>query len=348
MNVDVLVVGAGYAGLCASWRLGLRGLRVLCVEAEPMVATHASARNAAIWLPFDDEASTGPLGRASESLLDALCGRPAWLRPRRALVTASDEAHLEPRLAAARACDRAVVRRTREQLHALCPILEEGGAWCGFEVLEAGELDPAAMCEAVRRAAVGVGVAIRTGQAVVALQPHHPEAGVAAQLQHGEWVRAQRAILAAGAWSARLAERIGLGLPLVPLRRHLAVIDTDSETGGTMVWHLDPECYFRPEPGGVLASGCDEEPFEPGLPPVSQERLDEMARRLCALSPRLAPARVRRSWACLRTFAPDRELVVGPDPRAPAIVWFAGFGGRGMTVAPGAAEELARWLHGGP
>ena len=37
--------------------------------------------------------------------------------------------------------------------------------------------------------------------------------------------------------------------------------------------------------------------------------------------------RPRRTWAGLRTFAPDGALVIGADPRSPAFFWLAGQGG---------------------
>ena len=36
---------------------------------------------------------------------------------------------------------------------------------------------------------------------------------------------------------------------------------------------------------------------------------------------------VRSSWAGLRTFAPDRDLVLGPDPGEPTFSWYVGLGG---------------------
>ena len=45
-------------------------------------------------------------------------------------------------------------------------------------------------------------------------------------------------------------------------------------------------------------------------------------------------SRVDRTWAGLRTFAPDRTPVVGFDPRAEGFFWLAGQGGYGIQTAP--------------
>jgi D-arginine dehydrogenase len=55
--------------------------------------------------------------------------------------------------------------------------------------------------------------------------------------------------------------------------------------------------------------------------------------------------RVERSWAGLRTFAPDRSPVAGFDPAVEGFFWLAGQGGYGIQTAPalsGLAASLIR------
>ena len=56
---------------------------------------------------------------------------------------------------------------------------------------------------------------------------------------------------------------------------------------------------------------------------------------------------VRSAWAGLRTFAPDRNPVVGPDPAEPSFVWLAGQGGYGIQTAPALARLAAGLLPAG-
>jgi D-arginine dehydrogenase len=50
----------------------------------------------------------------------------------------------------------------------------------------------------------------------------------------------------------------------------------------------------------------------------------------------------------LRTFAPDRNLVVGEDPEASGFFWMAGQGGYGIQTAPAAARLGAALVLGQP
>jgi glycine/D-amino acid oxidase-like deaminating enzyme len=56
--------------------------------------------------------------------------------------------------------------------------------------------------------------------------------------------------------------------------------------------------------------------------------------------------RLLASWAGLRTFAPDRRLVLGPDPLDASFLWCAGQGGYGFQTACAASRHLAEVLSG--
>jgi D-arginine dehydrogenase len=111
-----------------------------------------------------------------------------------------------------------------------------------------------------------------------------------------------------------------------------------------VLWRLEDEVYFRPESGGILASPCDELAWPAQTPTSDPAALQLLGQKLERTAPLLAHAQVQRAWACLRTFAPDRELVIGADPRLSGLHWLCGLGGRGMSVAPAAAELLAQQI----
>ncbi len=339
-----LVIGGGIAGLAAA-RFLASDRDVTLLEREPLLATHSSARNAQIWLPVDDDASTGRLARRSAELWTELLGHEsAWLR-RTGAVALGDEATL---VSIGRGASLGGVQArpvTDEALRRLAPEVELSGR-SALEIVGAGVFEPSVMMQALASACRDAGVRLQRRAEVVALETRGGRVR-GARLADGQTIDADEVVLAAGAWAGALASSVDVCSSLTPLRRHLVVLDV-ARPSGAIVWSFDPdgEVYWRSESGGVLVSPCDEHAVAPCLPSAEPAALELLAARLESIAPRWVDAPVRTSWACLRTYAEDRELVLGSDPRVSGLAWLAGLGGRGMTVGLAAGELLGRALRG--
>jgi D-arginine dehydrogenase len=156
---------------------------------------------------------------------------------------------------------------------------------------------------------------------------------------------------AAGAWADELAGIAGVRpIGIRPYRRTIAQLRVDPPAPANLPLVVDAlgRFYFKPEAGGRLwLSPHDETPCAPG--DCAPEEID-VARAIDRLE-RVVDwrvERVERSWAGLRSFAPDRRPVYGPDPANPAFFWFAGQGGFGIQTAPAAAKLAAALLLGTP
>jgi D-arginine dehydrogenase len=114
-----------------------------------------------------------------------------------------------------------------------------------------------------------------------------------------------------------------------------------------LVADVDERFYFRPEGPHVLVSPADETPSDPcdARPDESDVALAiERVNEATTLGIRSVVA----SWAGLRTFAPDRNPVVGFDPDVPGLFWLAGQGGYGIQMAPALARLAAARVRGQP
>jgi glycine/D-amino acid oxidase-like deaminating enzyme len=348
MRTRIAIVGGGIAGLSAAYHLARAGASAVTLfEREAMVATHSSARNAAIYVGVSG-GPWGALSRRTRELLDDMLGRARWLRADGFVYAAPEEAMLGPEVALAREAGAPHALLGRRELEARVPVLAGGFAEAGLLLPAAGVLDIHAMTSHLAERAQAAGVRIALGCEVARVRAAAGRiAGL--ELTDGEVVAAEAVVLAPGAWAASLGAGCGAALPLQPLRRHLVQLDPADavDEHGPTVWALgEGEVYFRPESGGLLASPCDEVPWPPSLPPTDAEALDRLADRLAKLAPALGLASLRRSWACLRTFAPDRFPVIGPDPRLEGLYWLAALGGSGMSVGVGAGELLAALVAG--
>lgn len=336
-----VVIGGGIAGLGAAWQLA-SDREVILLERETALATHSSARNAQIWLPTDTDATTGALARRSAELLTSLLGSEReWLRRDGAIVMVDDEERARAIREGAHRAGLRAVGLSRSALRERAPEIEVDAIPLAIE--GAGVFEPSVMLDALARAARAAGVTIRTGAGAAEID-RRGRAIRGVVLESGERVPCDEVVIAAGAWSRALGNTAGVDEPLIPLRRHLVVIEA---TARSVVWCFGgDEVYWRPESGGVLVSPCDEVPCDPGLPPSDPAVLELLASRLARTAPSFVDAPVRTSWACQRTYAPDRELVLGPDPRVDGLAWLGGLGGRGMTVGTAAAELCAEAMRG--
>jgi D-arginine dehydrogenase len=347
MRDRIVIVGGGIAGLAAAYHLVRGGATsVTLFEREALVATHSSARNAAIYVGVSSGA-WGDLSRRSRELLDDMLGRARWLQANGFIYVAPDEAMLREEVALARAAGAPHKALGRREVEARVPLLTGGFTGAGLLLPEAGVIDIHLITSHLAQRAQAAGARIVVGQEIArVLVSGGRTHGV--ELTGGEVVSADAVVLAPGAWASALGASCGAALPLQPLRRHLAQLDPADpvDEHGPTVWALGVEVYFRPESGGVLASPCDEVPWPPSLPPTDAGALEKLADRLAQLAPGLGLAALRRAWACLRTFAPDRVPVIGADPRVGGLYWLAAFGGSGMSVGVGAGELLAALMAG--
>jgi D-arginine dehydrogenase len=156
---------------------------------------------------------------------------------------------------------------------------------------------------------------------------------------------------AAGAWGDLVASRAGVPpVGLQPMRRSIAVVPVPAghdARGWALVASAAEDWYAKPDGGRLWVSPADEDPVEPhdAWPDdmVLAEGIDRFGRMV-----EMEVTRVERSWAGLRTFAPDRTPVVGPEPTAEGFHWLCGQGGYGIQTAPALSRLAADLVLGLP
>jgi D-arginine dehydrogenase len=83
------------------------------------------------------------------------------------------------------------------------------------------------------------------------------------------------------------------------------------------------------------------------MPALDPEAEDLLVDKLLKHAPGLADISLRRSWACLRTFAPDRLPVIGWDPEIDGLFHVSGLGGFGVTTSLAIGDVASTLICGG-
>jgi D-arginine dehydrogenase len=106
---------------------------------------------------------------------------------------------------------------------------------------------------------------------------------------------------------------------------------------------IDESFYFKPDAGQLLGSPANADPTSPH--DVLPEELDiALGIHHIESATTLQIRRPTATWAGLRSFVADGEMVIGADPDCPGLFWLAGQGGYGIQSAAGASELAAALL----
>ncbi len=352
IRCDVLVIGAGIAGASIAAELAPH-VRVVIAEREDVAGYHTTGRSAALYVASYGNAPVRALTAASRPFYDAppegFADHPL-LGDRGCLYIATrDQLGALAALEAELTATGVEVRRiTGEAARAMVPVLRESVAEALLEP-GAADIDVGALHQGYLRRARAAGVELRLSARLRALKREGDH--WRADLADGETVEAGIVVNAAGAWADEVATLAGAKpLGMTPCRRTALIIDAP-EGAEIAAWpaviDADEQFYFKPESGRLLVSPADETACEPC--DAAPEELDvAIAVDRLQTAADIPVRRVLRSWAGLRTFAPDRTPVIGFAPEAPGFFWFAGQGGYGMQIAPAAARLGAALALGKP
>jgi D-amino-acid dehydrogenase len=166
------------------------------------------------------------------------------------------------------------------------------------------------------------------------------EGGVTVQVA-GRTIRAEHAVLSAGAWSGKLARRLGYAMPLASERGHHAHFRLrDGAVLGRAVNDTGAGFVVAPMGDTVrVLSGV--ELCDPDVPPDFRqlELAVENARRLLPLG-----EQVGENWFGNRPSTPDSVPVIGLAPRHDRIVFAFGHGHIGLSTGPVTGEIVARLI----
>lgn len=339
MDADFLIVGGGIAGVSAAARLSELG-SVILLEAEDVLAHHASSRSAALYEPRYGAPAVVGLSMTSEAHFRSL---PGVLSPRGLMLVAKAEAReaFETDVEAM-AFDPISVAEARE----IVPILNpEVVALAGY-ASHAEDVDTDLLIQGFAREAKGRGAQVVTKARVSGIV--REGAGWRVSSAVGEF-SARMIVNAAGAWVDQVAAMAGVRpLGFAPYRRSMARLPAPGGLDVSrwpMLFGPGEDWYAKPDAGALIVSPAEEDLMEPHDAWADDMVLAEGLARYEEMVTEPV-TRLLASWAGLRTFSPDRVLVIGRDVREPSFFWLAGQGGYGFQTCP-AASRLAADLIGG-
>ena len=339
MQSDFLIIGGGIAGVSAAARLAGLG-SVTLLEAEPNLAHHASGRSAALYEPHYGLPAIVELSLASGDYLraakDVLSARGMMI------VGKDDEASAIAAETKKFALDSISVDEARAMVPILNPDVVKHAAWGAH----AWDIDTDLMLQGFARQAKDSGAQIITNSRVTAITRHAD--GWHVVTASGDYL-ARMIINAAGAWVDNIAALAGMKpLGFQPMRRSMARLPAPGGQDVSiwpMMFGVGEAWYAKPDAGALIVSPAEEHAMA-----AHDAWADDMvlAEGLARYEEMMTEpvTRLLSNWAGLRTFSPDRVLVIGPDTDDKTFFWLAGQGGYGFQSAPAASQLAADLIVG--
>ncbi len=350
---DFVIIGAGIAGASLAYRLAGQA-SVLVLERESQPGYHATGRSAAMFMEAYGTPQIQALTRASRVFYqrppEGFSEHPL-LEPRGCLYVARHEQleQLQQTYDETRARSANVRLIDAQQALALVPCLRPEATAGAMLETAAQDLDVHALHQGFLRGMRQVGGTLLCDAEIVEASREDRHWNI--QLKDGRQLQARNLVNAAGAWVDDVAQLCGVApIGLQPCRRSAFTFDGPSDEDFSRwpaVIGIDESFYFKPDAGQLLGSPANADPVPPQ--DVMPEELDIATgiyhiENVTSLSIR----RPRHSWAGLRSFVADGDLVVGWDDDREGFFWLAAQGGYGIQSAAGVSQLACALLLGQP
>lgn len=347
---DVVVVGAGMAGASVGWQLAQAGQRVLLLERESQPGYHTTGRSAALFEEHYGPEQVQALTRASRAFYEhppaGFVDTPI-LHPRGVMYvgTAAHKSLIDAAYAEAVEHSPDAQRLDGEALRTIVPVLN-ASIVDGFVDDGARDIDVNALHQGFLRGLRHAHGELWCNAEVTALTHDGNTRRWTIALADGRSVQTAIVVNAAGAWADGIGELAGArAIGLVPARRSaftFAVPEGMDATHWPAVISADESFYFKPDAGQLLGSPAN---ADATYPHDVQPEEEDIATGIWNIE-QATTLQIRRpshTWAGLRSFVADGEMVIGWDDSVPNLFWVAAQGGYGIQSAA-AYSLLARNL----
>ena len=351
--IDFAIVGAGIAGASLGWELAAHG-SVLLLERESLPGYHTTGRSAALFLETYGTPAIRAMTRASRPFLQSpppgFCDS-VILSPRGVVYIAGPDQLdlLDATEAELRTHAPQLERLSADALAARIPCLRREALGGGLQEGGAADIDVHSLHQGYLRGLRQRGGALRTDAEVVAAQ--RSDGLWKLTLADGSHVQARTLINAAGAWADVLGAMAGAApIGLTPCRRTAFTFPApDGLDLAQMpaIIAVDESFYIKPDARQLLGSPANADPMHPH--DVAPEEID-VATGIFHIE-QMTHFTIRRpshTWAGLRSFVPDGEMVIGWDGAVDGLFWLAAQGGYGIQSAPAYALLARNLLLGEP
>jgi sarcosine oxidase, subunit beta len=356
-NYDVIIAGAGSAGVPAAMALADMGVKTLVLDAEPspgqgdnkraiggVRATHSDPAKIMVGLRSLQIFSTWKEMHGD----DIEWQGGGYLFP---VYREQEKRSLTDLLPLQRQFGLNIDYIDPQTLGRIVPGIDPDGLMGGTFSPDDGSASPLLAVNAFTRKALANGARFQFNEPINTLLAEDGRV-TGVETARGRY-HAPVVVNAAGAYSRPLCKTAGVDLPVIPDSHEGAISEPVARLFSCMVVDLRPGAgsknyYFYQNIHGQVVFCITPDP--PIFGTDTRETslfLPQVAARMVALIPRLKNLRVRRVWRGRYPMSPDGSPIVGWDASLEGLFHLTGMCGQGFMLGPGLGELTARMITGG-
>jgi sarcosine oxidase subunit beta len=350
LHASVVVIGGGVMGTSIAFHLARAGVRdVVLVERDELASGSTSKAAGGVRAQFSDALNIQLGARSLQAFerfeqdtgYDIGLHRVGYLF---LLSTPEDVAGFEASVRLQNALGVPSRMIDPAEAQRLSPLISTDGLLAAAFSPDDGHCTPESVVHGYASAARAYGARILRHNDVTGIELHGDR--ITAVTTTLARITTGTVICAAGPWSRAIGAMVGVDLPLVPLRRQIAVTEPVAGLPPRLPMTIDftTSLYFHSEGPGLLL-GMSDPDERPGF---ATDTHDRWIPRLTAAMERRAPALLdlRRTggWAGLYEVTPDHNALIGEAASVSRFLYATGFSGHGFLQGP-AVGEVVRDLY---
>lgn len=353
-TADVIVIGSGVIGCAAAYYMAKKGMSVLVLNQDESVGNGGSSRNGGGVRQSGRDPRELPLAiygveNVWPTLSDEL-GVDVEYHKEGNLRLGKTETHkqiLTGLTEKAVACGLNVRMIDAEEVRKINPYLSEEvtcASWCPTD----GHANPLTTTLGFYKNARALGVVFHMGEKVVKLEKVHGK--LRRVCTKTTVYEADQVLVAAGYASRFLTQTVGIDVPMREELIEALVTEAEPKMFPQMLGTADADFYGHQTNHGSFvfggATGMESTVLDNGTNRTSSLTAPCICRGIMKYVPKLADAKIVRTWAGYEDLSIDGIPVISKVEEVPGLLLACGFTGHGFGISPVVGQLLAQLAAG--
>lgn len=353
-TADVIVIGSGVIGCAAAYYMAKKGMSVLVLDQDESVGNGGSSRNGGGVRQSGRDPRELPLAiygveNVWPTLSDEL-GVDVEYHKEGNLRLGKTETHkqiLTGLTEKAVACGLNVRMIDAEEVRKINPYLSEEvtcASWCPTD----GHANPMTTTLGFYKNARALGVVFHMGEKVVKLEKVHGK--LRRVCTKTTVYEADQVLVAAGYASRFLTQTVGIDVPMQEELIEALVTEAEPKMFPQMLGTADADFYGHQTNHGSFvfggATGMESTVLDNGTNLTSSLTAPCICRGIMKYVPKLADAKIVRTWAGYEDLSIDGIPVISKVEEVPGLLLACGFTGHGFGISPVVGQLLAQLAAG--